>query len=159
MLSAIRPYSELLPLVCDKLVNAAALLPAANKRLVSRIGVVSRTSVEESNFPPGITRLLEHYGKPWAGNLDEYNINVAARLNSSPDWVDRCIHLISKPADPANVPTLNFDWQRTFGTARHLNERALADQIASAREAALRYFEELALGSMFDEGGTDTSLS
>jgi hypothetical protein len=158
MLSSLRPYSELLPVVCDKLVQAVALVPSANRRIVERIGIVSNTLADEGDFPPGVTRLLEYFGQPWAGALDAYNISVTARLKSDAVWSDRCTHNISKTEEPENVPTLNLDWQRTFETARHLNERALSEQIATASEAALLYFEELALGSMFDEdsaGDTD----
>ncbi|WP_363347930.1 hypothetical protein [Methylocystis echinoides] len=151
-LSEVKPFSELLPLVCEKLIEAAMLLPSAEKRRFSRIGIVSRTLAQETEFPPGIKKLIEHLGKPWAGGLDAYNVSLTAQLGSSSKWAERCIHQLAKSdAGGGNVPILNLDWQRAFKAEQHLNREALVREMNAARSAAVHYMEELAEGNMFDE--------
>jgi hypothetical protein len=151
LLSATRPYSELLPVMCQKLAEAAQKIPAADRRVVKRIGIVSNTLVQESEFPPGIAKMVTHFGQPWKSPLETYNLQLSAELTSAAEWTDRCIHTLVKPEDTGTLPSLAFDWQRSFKRERHLSTRALSDQLEAAQKAALEYFEELAVGSMFDE--------
>jgi hypothetical protein len=151
VLSVAQPYGILLGATCKKLVEVAMLLPAAKGRTFKRIGIVSNTLVEESDFPPGISRLVKYFGRPWPQGLDSYNVETTARLKTGQEWVDRCIHRVTNPENPDSVPTLHFDWQRTFKAAHPLNEKTLNNDIAVSQQAALAYFEELAEGNIFDE--------
>jgi hypothetical protein len=110
LLSSPLPFSQLLPDVESKLIEAALLLPGANTSTVTRIGIVSTTFVAEDEVPPGI-----------------------------------------EPEDREQLPTLRFDWQRTFVSGRPLTHESLRDITASAEIASLKYLEELAEGSQFDE--------
>lgn len=69
MLSRPQPYTELLPNVSKKLIEATLLLPSPKDRSVTRVGVVSTTAVDAKELPPGIARLIAYIGKPWGGSL------------------------------------------------------------------------------------------
>jgi hypothetical protein len=151
LLSSPLPFSQLLPDVEKKLIEAALLLPGANTRTVTRIGIVSTTLVAEDEVPPGIERFIKYIGRPWKGSVDNFNVQIVAELDKTPKWSDRCVHLLVKPEDREQLPTLRFDWQRTFVSGRPLTHESLRDMTASAKIASLKYLEELAEGSQFDE--------
>jgi hypothetical protein len=151
LLSHPLPFSQLLPEVSKRLVEATLLLPGAKARMLTRIGIVSTTVVAEDEVPPGIERFIKYIGRPWKGSVDNYNIQIVADLDKTPKWSDRCAHLLVKPEDREQLPTLQFDWQRTFASGRPLTDESLRDVTATAERASLKYLEELAEGSQFDE--------
>lgn len=151
MLSQPLPYTELLSKVSDRCIEMTMLLPGVKTRKLHRIGIISTTTVDDASFPPGIARLIDYIGRPWSGILDNYSIQITSEVGNSANWRDRCIHILSKPEDEDQLPTLKFDWQRTFNTGRPLLKDTLTELVEKARKAALAYFEDLAEGSRFDE--------
>jgi len=151
LLSIPTPFSKLLPIVANKLIEAALLLPGAPARTISRIGIVSTTLVAIDEVPPGIARFIKYIGRPWKGSVDNFNVQIVADLNKTTKWSDRCVHLLVKPEDREQVPAVQFDWQRTFSSGQPLTHDSLKDIMASAETASLKYLEELAEGSQFDE--------
>ena len=151
LMSTAKPYSEVLQIACKKLAKAAALLPNSSGRHIERIGIVSNTLVEEDDFPPGIAKLVKYFGRPWAGPLESYTFQALAEIGTASDWVDKCIHSVTKSTNKESLPVLNFDWQRTFEKGRAFSEKSLNGELMTARDSALSYFETLAEGSMFDE--------
>lgn len=149
--SIAKPYTELLETASRKLVEAALLLPSSKQREFFRIGIISNTLVEEADFPPGFSKMVEYFGRPWQQGMEYYQIQTTAGLTSSPTWSDRCIHKIAKVEDPDGVPSLHFDWQRNFKAGHALSEQTLKSEMVAASKAALAYFEALAEGNMFDD--------
>jgi hypothetical protein len=151
LLSRPLPFSKLLPNVSKRLIEATLLLPGTKTRTVTRIGIVSTTLVAEDEVPPGVARFIKYIGRPWKGSVDNFNVQIVADLDKTPKWSDRCVHLLVKPEDWEQLPTLQFDWQRTFAPGRPLTDDSLRDIMARAETASLKYLEELAEGSLFDE--------
>jgi len=154
MLSHPLPYTTLLPDVLERLSEATLLLPDARKRSIKRIGIVSNTRAAEDEMPPGIRRFINYVSKPWSA-LDSYSFQIASELDKNDNWTDRCIHTISRPEDKHELPSLAFDWQRTFTDEQKINSDSVREIIGHAQRAALVYFEELAEGNRLS--GIDTN--
>jgi hypothetical protein len=153
MLSKALPFTTLLPVVSSKLIEATLLLPESKSRKVRRVGIISTTPIAADDVPPGIKRLITYLGRPWKGLVDSFNVSITGTLADTDTTTDRCIHQITKPEleDVDQLMTLQFDWQRTFKDERATTEDSLKRILGDAKEQALKYFEELAEGSRFDE--------
>jgi len=90
-----RPYSELLPETIGRLVRLVGLVDAVSPRKVHRVGIISKTVVDEQEAPPGVLRFIKSISKPWPGGLSDYGIRIGANLSHSKGVRQRCIHNIS----------------------------------------------------------------
>jgi len=151
MLSKPLPYTTLLPVVASKLVEATLLLPNAKDRAVEQVGIISATPIAHEDVPPGIRRLMDYVGRPWNGMLDGFNLTINAQLRETAELTERCIHTLVMPEDKEQLLTIQFDWQRKFKTAWQISKSNLEQILEDAQKSALKYFEELAEGSRFDE--------
>jgi hypothetical protein len=97
MLSRPLPYTQLLPDVTKKLIEATLLVPRATERSITRAGIVSTTSVADDEVPPGIARFIEYVGRPWGGEVEHFNFSITADIGKGQGFVDRCIHTITRP--------------------------------------------------------------
>ncbi len=154
LISRAAPYTELLTSVSDRLVNATLMIPAADKRSVRRIGIISQTVVAQEELPPGLERMIQHLGQPWGKLTGGYSFSVTTPLGEKKkEYSDRCIHNVVKAEGDDELVNLSFDWQRAFDNGRPIKEQTLRDVLRESRAAALDYFEELAEGNRFDEAG------
>lgn len=64
MLSQVRPYTEQLETVAERLIDATLLLCKMQERTVNRVGVITLLSVDRNEVPPGVARLIEYMGRP-----------------------------------------------------------------------------------------------
>jgi hypothetical protein len=151
LLSTPRPYTDLLPDVVTRTLEAFSLLTSGRSRPLERIGIVSTTFVAENEVPPGIARLISYVAKPWGTDLPHYQIMIGATIRKTDDYEDRCIHSLVKSEDPDQLLTIKFDWQRFFSTPKPALVDSLKKQADVAARDALDYFEVLAEGSIFDE--------
>lgn len=152
MLSQPRPYTKLLPDVCERLIDATVLLPHSKGRKLNRLGIVTSARVSVSDSPPGISRFISYVGRPWKQIPAFYNFQITSDLEKGPNYVDRCVHTVTKSEEDEDaLVTLNFDWQRTFTNGRPLNRDILEKEVQEGKKAALKYFEDIAEGSRFDE--------
>lgn len=152
MLSKPMPFTELLPEVSDKLIEAALLLPNSNKREINRVGIMAVTVVDLDEAPPGIIRFVDYMRRPWNGSAEYFNIQISADLGATSHWSDRCVHhLVRTEGQDQPLVTLQFDWQRKFTSGRPITRDSLKEIFTSAHKGALTYFEDLAEGSQFDE--------
>ena len=143
MLSRPLPYTSLLPEVSKKLVDITMNIPGPRNRFINRVGIVSTTVVSPNEIPPGISRFIDYMSRPWPNGLRGYNFNIASEIQNSTHWTDQCIHNISRPEDPEELITLQFDWQRIFHNGRARNKDVLTEILSEAQKNALKYFEEL----------------
>jgi hypothetical protein len=134
----------------EMLVDATLRLPEISRRSVRRIGIQSITVVSIEDLPPGLIRLLEYVTRPFGGTVNGLNFTVISELGGNESHSDRCIHAISKPDDEEGLITLRLDWQRTLGKPALANRGNIERLYASARDGAINYFEELAVGDAFD---------
>lgn len=152
MLSDLKPYSELLPDTCDKLLQATSCAIDLKTRLVKRIGIVSLTSVAETELPPGVKRLITYLGRPWQDELKYFDVQLITALSGTSSYTDQCVHHITKSEiSDDELITVKFDWQRKYTEGRSMTLDSLGTELESSQKAALKYFEELAIGNMFDE--------
>ncbi|MGJ4881518.1 hypothetical protein [Bradyrhizobium sp. SZCCHNPS1003] len=151
MVSKPLPYTEMLPSISERLIEAARLLPRVEERKILQVGIVSTTSVSMEDLPPGINSLVEHLARPWAGSLVNFNVAINSELGQSDNWIDRCQHTLAKVEDPNQLMTLIFDFHRQFKKPQSTAEPAMKTLLNRCTEDALKYFEELAEGNMFDE--------
>jgi hypothetical protein len=151
LLSSAAPFSELLPQVSNRLLDAARLLLEIHPRKLIRVGIVTSTNVAEDDLPPGISRLLTYMGRPWKGLLEQYSFQITATLEKNENWVDQCSHVLVKPEDPEQLPTIRFDWGRTFLKERSATPESLKKELDQVVKDSMKYFEELGEGNRFDE--------
>jgi hypothetical protein len=152
-----QPYSDLLPEITSRAMEAFTLVSGSRSRMLHQIGVVTTTLVAGEEVPPGIAKLINYLGKPWGNKLDTYGVNITADVQSTPEHTDRCTHLIVKPEDPEQLTQIKFDWQRMYKTPTTATGDSLKRLTASASKDARLYFEELGEGSRFDERILDKS--
>jgi len=151
LLSRAAPFSDLLPEVSSRLLDAAKqILKIAPRKLV-RVGVVTTTQVAEEDLPPGIARFIDYIARPWHGFVDQYSFQITADLGKSDNWFDRCNHVVIRPEDPEQLLTLQFDWNRTFISERTATSELVKDEMDRAAQESMKYFEDLGEGNRFDE--------
>ncbi len=151
MLSKPLPYTQLLPEVSSRVIEAAMLLPDVNKRNLKRIGVVATTLVADEDVPPGIERFVKYMGRPWDGSIEHFGFQLTAEVGEGKGWIDQCHHSIARPEDKDQLMTLNFDYQRIYSKPTTVSHESLKTLLDDVREDALEYFEDLAEGNRFDE--------
>lgn len=154
LLSKARPYTELLDEAVEKLLQAIELVNGPRARKVWRLGIVSNTTVVASDAPPGVRRLIDYISRPWDGILPQYNFEITGRLGSKDDYSDRCVHAVGmgeQDNNPDGLVSVRFDWQRDYTIARPIGIDAIRKQVAAGKQAALEYFEDIAVGTRFDE--------
>jgi hypothetical protein len=159
MLSTPLPFTSLLPGIYKRLADATLVIPGHRTRKITRVGIVTTTSLDEGDAPPGITRFIEYIGRPWGGLVDSYSFQIVSVIAKTGQWTDKCVHNIIKPADPDELTNISFDWQRTFASGIAISPDNIKSIWTRAERDALAYFEELAEGSRFDEQliGTTTT--
>ncbi len=152
MLSRPRPYTELLEEIAKKLKEVAVVVPANRTRRISRVGIVTRTLVDEQEAPPGIGRFVEYVGRPWkVTSPQSYQFQIVTTIAEDAKWTDRCVHNLVKPEEPDALLNITLDWQRTLKTPQAISAMTLDELLKPARVDALKYFEDVAEGSRFDE--------
>lgn len=153
MISKPLPYTQLLPKVSDRLIEFSRLITSGTTRKLNRLGIISTTVVSLEDAPPGIVRLLEHFGRPWSEHLEFYNIQITAELPKSKGTLDhdRCIHQVLRAEDDIDgLVTIRLDWQRYLDEGRTLSMTSLPKLLEGAATDAFAYFEDVAEGARFD---------
>jgi hypothetical protein len=152
LLSRPRPFSELLPDVSTRLIDASEPIVKSPARKLMRVGIIASTMVSDEDLPPGMKRFIEYIGRPWHGRVDQYSFQITSDLDKKADeWFDRCTHVVFKAEDPEQPLTLRFDWFRTFVKGRVATRGLMQEEVGRAEEKSKAYFEDLAEGSRFDE--------
>lgn len=152
MLSDPLPYTKLLPNVSGKLMDATLLVCEGSTRRITRVGIVATAMAASAEIPPGIARFVAYIGRPWKGAVDHYHFQIVSELANGTEWSDRCIHTLSKvEGDPDQLLRLTFDWQRTLKSGRTITSESMTQLVKGAEPDAIKYFEELAEGNLFDE--------
>jgi hypothetical protein len=157
LLSKAAPYTELLPEVSQRLVEAARLLPSINNRKIFQVGVVSLTRVALDDVPPGIAKFISYMSRPWRGAANAYSFDIVSDFEVRDHWRDRCQHKITRLENPEELMTLSFDYMRRFSVGQATTQAQMQTLINKCSEDALAYFEALAEGDMFDERIIDGS--
>ena len=138
--------------VSKRLIEFALLLPNIKVRKCDRIGVISTTVVSPDAAPPGINNFISYLARPWKKQIEAFNIQVTTTLKSENNWTDRCAHYLVRADERDNdLVTLIFDWQRIFKSEFAVSKSSLSDLTAESTKAALAYFEDVGIGSQFDE--------
>jgi hypothetical protein len=158
MLSRPLPYTELLRNAETRLMEVTLALPGISQRRITRVGVVSTTVVDEGDFPPGVSRFIEHVGRPWGSKLiGGFSFQFATKLLETDHHADKCVHTFAKPENSDELLTLTLDWQRTFKTGQPVVQNTMGRMISNADHDALDYFEKLAEGDIFDAPGDSST--
>jgi hypothetical protein len=152
------PFTTLLPIVAEKLIETTLLIAQGGPRKIARVSVIATTAIALEDAPPGIARFIAYVSRPWKGRVDFYSLQITGLIDETPDWSDRCIHQLTKLEDPDAVPAVKLDWQRTFSTSRPVTKESIKTLLSHAEVSAKNYFEDVAEGNRFDEellrGGT-----
>ncbi|MBY2916163.1 hypothetical protein [Rhizobium leguminosarum] len=151
LISKAMVYSDLLHQASDKIMEVAMLLPKDRQRSIMRIGVVSTTFVSLDDVPPGIRKFIDYVSKPWAGDVQSYQFQITSTLEENELIRDRCLHTITRSDDNEQLLTIMLDYQRYLAKKVPLERNAMQRAVSGCRDAALAYFEELAVGDRFDE--------
>jgi hypothetical protein len=159
MLSTPRPYTELLPEVSRRLVEATRMLPNVTTRKIFQVGVVSTTRVSISDAPPGIARFIRYLERPWGSTIRALSVDVTPEITKTEHWTDRCLHRVVLPENREELMTLVFDFHRQFNAGQTTTEAQMRTLLNKCGEDALDYFEKLAEGSIFDEHLISTKTS
>jgi hypothetical protein len=160
MMSRPLPFTELLTLLRSTLVEATLLLPGAQSRKITRVGIVSNTVVADDEMPPGVDRFVKYVSKPWGDVINGYSLQVVGKIGETEGSSDRCIHtIVRSEEDPDGLVRITLDWQRTFDPGRAISSETIDEVLRTAEASALRYFEDVGEGERFDESVVDTSVS
>lgn len=152
MLSHPLPYTQLLPQVSSKLIDATLLICTANARKISRVGIVTMATINAGDMPPGLMSFVAYMGRPWKKVLDYYMFQITAPLGEDAISSARCIHNMTKNEDdPEQQLRIVLDWQQSLKTPRTITSESLNELVRQAEKSAMQYFEDLAEGSLFDE--------
>jgi hypothetical protein len=151
MLSKPLPFTELLPEVSRRLIEAARLLPNLTNRKIFQVGTVSTTRVTFKDLPPGIARFIDYLGRPWEKKINAFSVEVTSEVGRADAWADRCQHRLIQPEDPDELMTVVFDFHRQFEAGQTPSEAQMKTLLTKCNADALGYFERLAEGNMFDE--------
>lgn len=152
MTSVAKPFTELLPEVSRRLIDATLALPNAEKREVFRVGVMSTAQVDLDEAPPGIRRFVDYIGRPWHALPDSFVIHLTTKIKEGDEYSDRCIHTLQKnEKENENLLQMSLDFQRTFSTGYPVDRERLRATLSHAEREALAYFEDVAEGNRFDE--------
>lgn len=153
LISESKPFTELLPQAADRVIEMASAVNGARPRNLMRIGIVSSTTVALDEAPPGAIRLIKLINKPWETTTEFFDIQLTGEISKTDDFTDRCVHSLQKAEDnnPDNLMSIKLDWQRIFKEGKVSTSDVLKKYVGSARADALRYFEDFAEGSRFDE--------
>jgi len=150
MLSTPLPYTKLLPEVVERLIDATLLVPNTDGRGVNRMGIMTVTHVSEDELPPGIEKLISHFGAPWSQGLSAYTFQVCAVLDTSQNYEDRCVYTVLKSEKKKDLLNVQFDYQRIFDDFRSVDRDVLNKDMHALSHEALKHFEKIAVGDMFD---------
>jgi hypothetical protein len=159
MLSSAKPFTKLLPDVIRRLIDATLLVPGIKDRKLQKCGITSTTPVDEADLPPGIVNLIEHVGRPWKGLTGGFTMQLTANVDEQRFWTDRCIHTLVRPEVGDDLMTIVFDYQRIFTESRKCDRESLKEAMEEVEKGALKYFEALAEGTMFDDADSKISRS
>lgn len=152
MLSQPKPYTQMLSDISSRLCDVALLVKEIEDRTINRIGIISNTTVAETEAPPGFKKYLEYMTAPWgAGAASDYAINISTEIKSESKWTDSCIHNFNRSNDEDALMSIRLDWYREFNRERKLTNSSYKDIFEVAEKSAMEYFEEIAEGSRFDE--------
>ncbi|WP_146300750.1 hypothetical protein [Nitratireductor mangrovi] len=152
LLSSAQPYTTLLPTILDRLVEATLCLPRSKERHITRTGIVSTTDVDEKDLPPGLTRLITYFRRPWIDVTGGFSVNITGIVDNNDEHTDRCIHQIKKSDDQENTMlSVKLDWQRNYRKIKPITKDVLKEELERARRSALAYFEDVGEGNRFDE--------
>lgn len=150
MISKPSHYTALLEQLSEKILNLVPRVFDLHARKLTRIGVISSTTVDEIDAPPGIRRFVEHIAAPWKAELSEYQMRLLIPLEESSRHRDRCFHQLSKLENSDGLGTYNFDFQRTLKSPAVLSLDQIKRQLHETKSDALRYFETIGAGYVFD---------
>lgn len=143
------PYTHLLGEAANLLFDVAVLLPGANKRKVTQVGVVSTTHVDLKDAPPGFVKFADYVSRPFPKGLQAFNTSLTVVTSEDGKGLDRCIQtFVRRQGD--ELCTIALDYQRHFNDPFYLRAGRLSQEFDSVRTSALRYMEDLAVGDMFD---------
>lgn len=156
MLSRPAPYTQLLPAVSRRLLEAGSLVLSKHPRKLERIGIVSTTIVSEDEAPPGILRFVQYAARPWAATTaEDYHLRITSPLNEESAWSERCVHTIMKTEESEGLINIKLDWQRLYSSPKLVTADSLKGILDSAQERAIAYFEDVAEGNRFDVNASD----
>lgn len=150
ILSSQEPYTKLLLKTGEKAIEAATLLDQAHQRSLRRVGIMTISAVNIDDAPPGIARYIDYISAPWGARSDQYSINITGFLSENKDYIDKCLHIVSRGGDGDDLINITLDWYRTFNSPRRVNKSNLEPLFDAASKAALEYFEEVGEGGRFD---------
>lgn len=156
LLSRPEPFTALLRVASQALLDFCMLLPNAGKRTLMQVGVVSQTFVDRDDMPPGISAFLDYMGRPWPDRVTEYNVTIISTILESDTHLDKCIHSVNQSPED-DLYNLVFDYQAHQKGGVRLTSQVLRREIESTTARALDYLEKLAVGSMFDGGDSATT--
>lgn len=152
LISSPLQFTTLIDKALVELVKVTQLLPGSKNRHINRVGIVTSTNASRDDLPPGITKMLNYFGRPWDAGLHAFNINVTAKLREDDNFLDRCIHnIVKNENDDDELITFRFDWQRELKKPINVIEEDMHKLNSSSQKAAMSYFEELGVGNVFDE--------
>lgn len=151
LLSRPMPFSDLLLISIDKLIEANRLARELRTRSIKKIGIVSTTQVDIDEAPPGLHALIAHLASPWKGGFNECNIRITTNIASDDLWSDMCHHHLIIPEDRTELITVVLDWQRVYEKHQPSDDRSMRRIFDEGAKSAFEYFEEVAEGMRFDE--------
>ena len=133
---------ELSSAICERLSDPPVVL--------TRLGIVADCRIDEKAMPPGVTRFLEHVGKPWQSRPVILSGVTTVDLPSDDRWTYRCHHAIDiNSVDRPEDVRVKLDWQMfPKGDPRPIARGNAQQLISEAAARANKYFERFGGGGL-----------
>jgi len=143
-----KPFEEICIRLQDVLFEVYTEICKDGNRTVEFAGVVAEGNLDPDGLPPGFTKMLEHFGKPWPLGLSELNGRFLAGVQDAPSTTDRCHHMVDFNSNAESVVEFKLDWQRVWKSPRETNPTKLKADMEACRAAAMNYFGKFGLGDL-----------
>jgi len=145
----IKPFTELLPKVKQGIEKICSVFPEKENVGLNFIGIVAEGILPTGQMPPGLTLFLDHLGKPWEGEMEEFQGSIRGVVEEKPKETDRCHHRITldREKKPDEI-RIAFDFQRVFKEPGKLGPEPIRNKLDSIEEAFYAYINRFGKGDL-----------
>ena len=111
--------------------------------------MVADCRLDGESLPPGVTKFLDHIGRPWGTRPIVFTGTTTVDLPKDDTWTYRCHHVIDVNTDRPGDVRLKLDWQMMpIGGARLIGRGSSAQLVQEACVRANQYFEQFGGGGL-----------
>lgn len=143
-----RPFEEICSNLQEIVHEVYVELCKDGNRNIEFVGIVAEGNLDADALPPGFTKLIDYFGRPWSAGLQEFKGKFLSGVGESDDFSERCHHFFDLKPDEESSVEFKLDWQRVLKASRDTNPARLNEEIGECKAAAVQYFGRFGLGDL-----------